>query len=79
MKDIPFIDPYNWKEISFPSRLEDWKMFKANNKKIDLNVLCVLYNTEEIIHACILKHNSTRENQVIFLVITNVKKRHYIW
>ena len=36
--------------------------------------MCEPYNTEEKIHACILKHNSTLENQVIFLVITNVKK-----
>ena len=23
----PFIDQYNWKEISFPSHKEDWKNF----------------------------------------------------
>ena len=37
----PFIDPYNSKEINFPSQKEDWKKFETNNKTIALNILCV--------------------------------------
>ena len=36
------------------------------------------YNTEEIIHAYKSKHNLKGGNQVILLVITDVKKRHYL-
>ena len=32
----PFIDQYNWKEISFPSYQKDWKKFELNNKSIAL-------------------------------------------
>ena len=28
----PFIDQYDWKEISFPSHKKDWKKFEPNNK-----------------------------------------------
>ena len=44
----PFIDQYNWKEISFPLPKEHWKKFERNNKSIALNILCVPHNTEEI-------------------------------
>ena len=61
---VKFIDQYNWKEINFSSHKKDWNEFEKNNKKIALNILCVSYNTEEIRHACISKHNSTRKNQI---------------
>ena len=63
----PFIDKYNWKEISFLSHKKDWKKFETNEKAISLNILYVPRNSEEIRHAYISKHNSTRENQVIIL------------
>ena len=28
----PFIDPYNWNEIDFPSTSKDWKKFELNNE-----------------------------------------------
>ena len=34
----PFIDQYNWKEISFPSHEKYWKKFELNNKSIALNI-----------------------------------------
>ena len=37
----PFIDQYNWKDINFPSHVDDWKKFELNNKSIALNVLHV--------------------------------------
>ena len=73
----PFIDQYNWKEISFPSHQKDWKDFELNNKLIAPNILSVPYNTEEIRHAYKLKHIK-RENQVILLTITDGKKWQYL-
>ena len=70
----PFIDQYNWKEIDFPSHSKDWKKFELNNKSIALNILFVPYNTEKIRLAYKSKHNFTRENQVVLLMITDGKK-----
>ena len=67
----PFIDQYNWKDIDFPPHSKDWKKCESNNKSIALNILYVPYNTEEIRHAYKSKYNLTRENQVIFLMITD--------
>ena len=47
----PSIDQYNWKEIDFPSRREDWKKFESNNKSIVLNILYVPHTTKEMRHA----------------------------
>ena len=43
-----------------------------------LLILFVAYNTEEIRLAYKSKHNLKRENQVIFLMITDGKKWHYL-
>ena len=70
----PFTDQYDWKEIDFPSQGKDWKKFESNNKSIALNILYVSYNTEKIRHAYKSKYNSTREIQVILLMITDGEK-----
>ena len=74
----PFIDQYNWKNIDFPSHShsKDWKKFESNNKSIAVNILCVPHNTEKIRHKSRykLKYNLTRENQVIYLMITDGEK-----
>ena len=44
----PFFDQYNWKDIEFPSHLNDWKKFEQNHKKIAFNILFVHYNTKQI-------------------------------
>ena len=74
----PFIDQYNWNEIDFLSRGKDWKKFESKNKSIALSILYVPRNTEKICHAHESKYNSTRENQVIFLMITDGEKWHYL-
>ena len=74
----PFIEQYNWKEIDFPSHINNWKTFESNNKSIAFNILYVPHNTEEIRHAYISKYNLDRENQVILLSITDGKKWHYL-
>ena len=74
----PFIDHYNWKEIDFPSHKKDWEKFESNNKSIALNVLYVPYNSKEIRLAYFSKNNLKCKNQVIFLIITDSKKWHYL-
>lgn len=50
---------------------KDWKKFQLNNKTIGLNILFLLDNSEEVIHAFISKYNSMRENQVTLSMITD--------
>ena len=74
----PFINQYDWREINFPSHVGDSKKFELNNKSIALNVLHVPEVEKTIRHAYKSKHNLTRENQVILLMITNGEKWHYL-
>ena len=68
----PFINKYNWKEINYPTKIDDWKAFEKNNSTIALNIL---YTKEkEICPAYISKHNSTREKQINILMIPNEEK-----
>ena len=50
---------------------------KKKNKSIFLNVLYVLYNTEKIRHTYKSKYGKNRF-KVIFLMITDAKKLHYL-
>ena len=61
-------------KINSPLHKKDWKKSESNNKSIALNILYVPYNTEEIRHAHILEHDSSSENQVILLMITDDEK-----
>ena len=70
----PFVNKYDWSEINFPSHVGDWKKFELNNKSIALNVLYVPEGEKTIRHAYKSKHNLTRENQVILLMITDGEK-----
>ena len=74
LKIKPFIDQYNWKEISFATLKQDWKKFQLNNKSIALNILYVPHNTEEIRPVYNSKYNTKRKNQVLLLMITDGKK-----
>ena len=40
-KNKSFINKYNWKEINYPLRKDDWKKFEKNNPTIALNVMYV--------------------------------------
>ena len=66
------------KKKDFPSHRKDWKKFESNNKSIALNILYVPYNTKEIRHAYKSKHNLKLQNQVIFLMIADGEKLHYL-
>ena len=74
----PFIDQYDWTDINFPSHVNNWKRIELNNKSIALNVLFIAENEITIRHAYKSKHNLTRENQVILLLITDGEKWHYL-
>ena len=73
----PSIDQCNWNDIDFPAMSKDWKKFELNNE-IALNILYVSHNTKKINIAYKLKHNLTREKQIILLMITNGEKWHYL-
>ena len=70
----PFIGQYNWNDIDFPSTSKDWKKFELNNESIALNILYVPHKTTKIHLAYKSKHNLTRENQVILLMIADGEK-----
>ena len=74
----PFVNQYNWKGIHFPPQSKDWKKFESNNKPIALDIFYVPHNTKKIWYAYKLKYNSTDKKQVILLMITDNKKRHYL-
>ena len=57
--------------------MEDWKKFELNNE-IALNILYVPHNTRKIHVAYKSKQNSTREKQVILLMISNGENCHYL-
>ena len=73
----PFIDQYNWNDIDLPSTSKDWKKFEINNESIALNILYVPHKTRKIHFAYKSRHNLTRENQVILLMITDGEKWQY--
>ena len=74
----PFINNYNWNDIKFPSHSNDWKKFEQNSKSIPLNILFEPYNTKQIRPAYISKYSYKCDNQVVFLMITDNEKWHYL-
>ena len=74
----PFVNKCDWSETNFPSHVGDWKKFELNNKSIALNVLYVPEGEKTVRHAYKSKCNLTRENQVIFLMISDGEKWHYL-
>ena len=71
-----FINKYNWEGINFPSKKNDWKKIDNCSLTIALNVLYA--KKEKIYSAYLSKHNSNRKIQVIFLMILNGEKWHYL-
>ena len=74
----PFINQYNWNDIDFPSTSKDWKKFELNNESIAFNILYVPHKTRKICLAYKSKHNLTRQNQLILLMIPDSEKWHYL-
>ena len=68
----PFLNKQNWEEISYTSKLDDWKKFEKNNPTIALNILCT--KKKKMLPAYISKHNVTCEKQISILMIPNKEK-----
>ena len=73
----PVINKYNWNEIKYPSKIDDWKTFEKNNPTIALDILHI--KEKEIYPAYISKHNSTREKQIILLMIPNEEREGWYY
>ena len=43
----PFINNYDWKDINYPSGIDDWKNVGRNNKNIALNILSASPNKKK--------------------------------
>ncbi|XP_057301757.1 uncharacterized protein LOC130636145 [Hydractinia symbiolongicarpus] len=71
----PFADEYNWHGIEFPMSIKEISKFEKNNPDIAVNVLYVTGKTFNIL--CRSTHNE-REKQVNLLLLTDIKKSHYI-
>ena len=73
-----FINKCNWTGIKYPSKIDDWKTFDKNNPTIAHSILYI--KEKEICPAYISKHNSTREKQIILLMIPNEEEEgwHYL-
>ena len=66
----PFINKYKWEGIDFRSEKNDWKKFEKNNVTNGLNVVYAK-KEKKIYSAYISKHNSNREKEVFFLMVSN--------
>ena len=44
----PFINQYNWKDIDFPTGINEWKKFERNKKTIAPNIFNITPNTTTI-------------------------------
>ena len=73
-----YINKYNWEGIHFAAGEKEWIQFERNNKTIALNLLYLLHNAKTISVAYRPEYNNMREKQVIFLMITDGKKWHYL-
>ena len=72
----PFTNKYNWEGINYLPKLDDCKRFDKNILTIGLNIL---YTKEkEILPVYTSKHNSSREKQIILLLIPNEKGWNYL-
>ena len=50
----PFINNYDWKDINYPSGIDDWKNVGRNNKNIALNILSASPNKKNKHHIQII-------------------------
>ena len=67
--EFQLLNKHNQEKTNNPSKIDDCKMFEKNNSTLPLNIL---YTKEKKYFATyISKHNSTREKQIILLMIPN--------
>ena len=58
--------------MNYRSKIDDWKTFEKNNLTISLNIFHI--KEKDKYPAYISKYNSTREKQIILLMIPNEEK-----
>ena len=75
-KELKKILKFKRVDTDFSSYQRDWEEFEQNNTSIALNILFVLYNSEEIKLACKSNYNK-RKNQVILLMINDKANNCY--
>ena len=66
-KTKPFINKYNWKEITFPPEKDDWKKIEKIMQQL-LLMFCMRKKKKYIL---LMFQNMNREEQVILLMIPN--------
>ena len=74
-----FMNKYNWDEINYPSKTEDWETFEKSNPTIALNILYI--KEKQTYPAYISKIDSNCEKHVILLMVPNKEKEglwHYL-
>ena len=64
-----FMSRCRWKEINYPSEINDWKTFEKNNLMIVHNTLYI--KEKEICPSYISKISSNCEKQITLLIISN--------
>ena len=65
----PFVNSYNWNDITFPAGSVNFKIFEQNIKNIALNVLSIEPVKKELFTTYRSKFNKEREKHVILLMI----------
>ena len=60
------------------SQINNWNDFEKNNKTIAVNIIYIPNHTEDKGHAYKLKHNLSRKNLLIILMIATDKKLHHL-
>ena len=66
------MNKYNWDEINYPSKTEDWETFEKSNPTIALNILYI--KEKQTYPAYISKIDSNCEKHVILLMVPNKEK-----
>ena len=73
-----YINKYNLEGIKFPAEPKYWKRFERNDQAIALNILFIKQNTETIRVVYRSEYNNKLKKQVLLLMITESKNRHYL-
>ena len=64
----PYFKSFNFENINYPLKNEDYKTFEKNNESIALNVLKANENQDDNLFKC---SHDNRENKVYLLLIEN--------
>ena len=68
-----FINKYNWKELNYPSKTDDWKTFEKNDLTLAGNILYI--KEKEIYPAYFSKHNNPWKTNNFLNALKQRKRR----